>query len=575
MEGIGMERLEAKKISGHTYYYYSKWGWTDGKCRRLWQKYLGRLEDIVKAVDRGPDAQYAEVFDFGLPTALWLEIQRQNVVGHVDKLCPKRRQGLSVGVYIALAAVNRAIRPVSKNAMWEWFSGTTLRRFLPDADEAALNSQRFWDHMDCVTPEKALNIWRSIISATADREKIDLSHISYDGTNFYTFLNTFNMNSQLARRGHNKQGRDNLRQINYALFCSKDGNVPLYYDLYEGNRNDARQFPVMIERFQQFITGLSPGKKAAASEVTVVFDKGNNSADNIARMDSLHLHFIGSVKLDEHKELAAVSNADPRFQPCTRSQLKDLKAFEVRKDVYGRERTVVVVYNARLFETQWKTVNADIDKALDGLAALKQRLDDRADGIITRGRAPTVSSIQKQAAELLRRPFMKELIEIKISPVPGLEYQLHPERLENLADTRLGKKLILTTRDKWDIEDIIEGYHNQYVIEHVFREMKHRDRGTWWPLNHWTDQKIRVHGLYCTIAILLRSLIWRRVHQHKLKLSLDRLWGELAGIREVVNVFKRKRRAKSAPTQTVLTKLNPAQEKLFKILELNKGMRDL
>lgn len=69
--------------------------------------------------------------------------------------------------------------------------------------------------------------------------------------------------------------------------------------------------------------------------------------------------------------------------------------------------------------------------------------------------------------------------------------------------------------------------------------------------------------------------MWRRARRHNLKLSLDRLWSELAGIREVVNVFKRKRRAKSAPTQTVLTKLNPTQEKLFNILELNKGMREL
>lgn len=49
-----MERLEAKKISGRTYYYYTRWGWVKGKCRRLWQKYLGKLEDIAKAVDGGP-----------------------------------------------------------------------------------------------------------------------------------------------------------------------------------------------------------------------------------------------------------------------------------------------------------------------------------------------------------------------------------------------------------------------------------------------------------------------------------------------------------------------------------------
>ena len=48
-----MERLEAKLISGQTYYYYSRWAWVDGKCRRVWQKYLGRLENIAKAVDGG------------------------------------------------------------------------------------------------------------------------------------------------------------------------------------------------------------------------------------------------------------------------------------------------------------------------------------------------------------------------------------------------------------------------------------------------------------------------------------------------------------------------------------------
>jgi hypothetical protein len=45
-----MERLEAKRIKGHTYYYYSKWARVDNRCRRVWQKYLGKLEDIVAAV---------------------------------------------------------------------------------------------------------------------------------------------------------------------------------------------------------------------------------------------------------------------------------------------------------------------------------------------------------------------------------------------------------------------------------------------------------------------------------------------------------------------------------------------
>ena len=76
----------------------------------------------------------------------------------------------------------------------------------------------------------------------------------------------------------------------------------------------------------------------------------------------------------------------------------------------------------------------------------------------------------------------------------------------------LGKTTIISSRLEWDAEEIIEAYHSQSIIEHVFREMKDRSTGTWWPLNHWTDQKIRVHGLYCTIAVLLRALIQRGRH---------------------------------------------------------------
>ena len=63
-----MERLEAKRVKGHTYYYYSKWARVDNRCRRVWQRYLGKLEDIVAAVQGGGPAPIAaEVFQWGLP----------------------------------------------------------------------------------------------------------------------------------------------------------------------------------------------------------------------------------------------------------------------------------------------------------------------------------------------------------------------------------------------------------------------------------------------------------------------------------------------------------------------------
>src|SRR3954452_13759784 len=179
-----MERLEAKRVNGHTYYYYSKWARVDNRCRRVWQKYLGKLEDIAAAVQGGGPAPIAaEVFQWGLPQALWQEATHAQLVALIDRHCPKRRQGLTTGQYLAIAALNRAISPRSKRSMWDWFSQTALRRRLSSASQGTLSSQRFWDHMDAVKPEAATAIWNDLVTDVVDRERIDLSSICYDGTN--------------------------------------------------------------------------------------------------------------------------------------------------------------------------------------------------------------------------------------------------------------------------------------------------------------------------------------------------------------------------------------------------------
>ncbi|MBI4594922.1 MAG: IS1634 family transposase, partial [Candidatus Tectomicrobia bacterium] len=565
---------EEKKIHGKTYYYYSKWGWVDGKCRRLWQKYLGKLENIAKAVQGGgPAPLYAEVFQWGLPIMFWKECELAKVVPEIDRLCPKREQGLSTGEYIAVAAINRAICPQSKRSMWEWFSQTVMVRFLPNASKTALTSQRFWDHLDKIKEDTAFPIWKNILYGVVRRENIDLSSISYDGTNFYTFIDTFNLRCEMAKRGKNKQGRDNLRQVSYALFCCAEGHMPLFYDVYEGSRNDAKQFPLVLEKFHSFFQELCGGK-CAIPDTTIIFDKGNNSAHNFALIDSLKLHFVGSVKLDEHKELAQMSNNDPAFVPCPAEELKGTKAFRIKKHLHGQERILVVTYNQNLFNSQWLTLQNDIQKALEKLSSLRQKLEDRTNGLLVHGKAPTVQSIENQCKEILSRQHMKRIIKTTVTKgsdsIPRLDYLIDTQAIQNLADTYLGKNILITNREDWDDVKVIRAYRSQFIIEEVFKEMKDRNTGSWWPMCHWTDTKIKVHGLYCTIAILLRALALRRVRQAGLLLSMKRMLSELDAIREVVNIYPRKPRQKKNPIQTVLTKTSELQERLIEILDLKK-----
>lgn len=118
---------------------------------------------------------------------------------------------------------------------------------------------------------------------------------------------------------------------------------------------------------------------------------------------------------------------------------------------------------------------------------------------------------------------------------------------------------------------IIEAYRSQFIIEDVFKEMKDRSTGNLWSLYYWTDANIQVHGLYCTIAVLLRSLMLRRIQQAGINLSMKRLFFLLNNIREVVNIYPRKGCRKVEPSQTVLTKRSVLQNRLMAILGLEEG----
>jgi transposase len=568
-----MERLEKKKINGKFYYYYSKWEWVDGKCKRVWQKYLGDLKSIVSAFDGNPEPLYAEVFQWGLTTALWSESINANIKQEIDDLCPKRNQGLTVGDYIVVAAINRAINPYSKRSMWEWFSKTSLIRYLPDASQPLLTSQRFWDHMDKIKPETALVIWKNILKRVIQRDIVDISKVSYDGTNFYTFIDTFNNRCDIAKRGKNKQGRHNLRQVSYALFCSQDGHIPLYYDVYQGNRNDAKQFPLMLDTFHEFLKELV-GSECQKPQTTIIFDKGNNSRDNFALVDGCKLNYVGSVKLDEHKDLLSVVNTDSVFKSYDSPELEGTKAFRVLKTVYGKERIIVVTYNQRLFDCQWLTLQNDINKAVNKLSELKQKLDDRANGVIKQGNCPTLESVKKQSDAFLSRQHLKTVIVTEISKdpsgVPRLRFHIDSNALNNLETTYLGKTLIISNHEDWNDDQIITAYRSQFLIEDVFKEMKDRHTGSWWPLYHWTDSKIAIHAFYCSIALLIRATMHRWIQNAGLQISMKRTLSELDDIKEVITVYPRARRKKKQLAQTTLTKTNDLQENLIILLQLEK-----
>ena len=564
-----MAYMTRKRIKGISYYYAEESERVNGKPRRKWQKYLGSLPKIIEAVEgTSPKPTYAEIFQLGGPSAYLNIAEEINMIPIIDSVLHKRNQGLSIGFYLTLAAINRGIEAVSKRSMWNWFHDTILFRVFPEANKTALSSQRFWDNMSFIKEDRILLTWMKLINSILDRENIDLSCASYDGTNFYSFIGSFNTRCSLAKRGKNKQGRGDLRQINYALFCTRKDHFPLYFDVFEGNRHDSKEFGVVIENFFRAFKDRKPKDNG----LTIVFDKGNNSQENLNKfVGNSGFHFVGSVKPDDHKDLALISNNDKCLTPLSHPKLDQVKAFRTRKKIYGKNLTVVVSFNNNLYTSQIKSINNEINKCLGKLSVISTKLEDRIAGRITKGKKPTKDSIKKQIASTLSGQHMKTLIKTTVTEhngIPVLIYNLDTNAYADLSDTYLGKNIIITDNHTWSTEDIIVTYRSQYIIENVFKQMKDRKTGTWWPMFHWTDQKIKIHGFYCSLSLLLRALIMKRIQEASMPMSINRLHEKLSGIREVLNVFP-KRKNKQA-TQSVVSKMDEVQQRLFDLFKMEQ-----
>ena len=66
--------LQKKKVRGHTYWYARECQRVDGKPKIVWQKYLGRAEDIANAAgapSQPPAPREVTLSDFAAPAALY------------------------------------------------------------------------------------------------------------------------------------------------------------------------------------------------------------------------------------------------------------------------------------------------------------------------------------------------------------------------------------------------------------------------------------------------------------------------------------------------------------------------
>src|ERR1019366_3151563 len=142
---------------------------------------------------------------------------------------------------------------------------------------------------------------------------LDLSGLALDMTNFATFIDSANEAAPIAKRGHAKQKRNDLRLVGLALVVTRDGAIPVTSHPYPGNRPDVTQFGAVLDELTTRSGALFDTRGAAGPAdtekaqpgPTVVFDAGRSSAANFAHLAEAGMHYVGSLPPSSFPDLLA------------------------------------------------------------------------------------------------------------------------------------------------------------------------------------------------------------------------------------------------------------------------------
>jgi len=379
-----MASLTSKIVNGHKYYYARVCKRVNGKPKIVQTHYLGTAEKMIENAHgpkQMPRAKEVCILELGATGALFDIAQRLQLVEIIDRHAPKRNQGPSVGQYMLVAAINRASHPTSKTVLGDWFDQTIGPRLM-GIQARQLSSQAFWNHMDRLDHQSLIKIENDLLSRLIDEFQINLNCLLYDATNFYTYINT-KTESELAKRGHNKQKRNDLRQVSLGMMTSSDFHVPLLHMVYGGNITDSTQFGSVIDELVNRYKHLTE----ACPNITVVFDKGNNSEANFEAFADTDMHFVGSLKLNQCPDLLKVRLN--KYHPLR--GLEEVTAYRSCCQVFAEERTVLMTYNENLLAGQLQGIGRNILKGKKELQALQTQLKRWANGKLRKGIVVLVS----------------------------------------------------------------------------------------------------------------------------------------------------------------------------------------
>lgn len=499
-----MATIQKRTSRGHTYWSIVESRRVNGKPRPVILEYLGTADALLTRLREGIPHKIRS-YSHGAVAVLLDIAQELQVVQLINKHigCTQLRHGFTVGGSLLLAAIGRVCHPTSKRNWYDGWAKSTSLSYILGKSLNKLDSQHFWDQMEAVPVSAISKIEEDIIKILLENGDVSFDTLLYDTSNFFTYIDSSNHRCTIAQRGKNKQKRADLRQFGLQLIVSRQDQIPLFHDIYQGNLSDKtvfrEQFKIMLDRFKSISKSLE--------DITLVFDQGSNSKEMLRDVND-NICFVGALSPFHHKDL--IREANDGMSEIEINGRK-LQYFRIRKTIWNLDLTCVVYVSETLRDGQVRGLEESVAKLLKKLNELKEKI-----ALPTKAKTKKrdQSNLEAKIASIIASYVPNELISFCLNHLTedayDVEYNINADHFDYLVNEWFGRRIVITNRHAWGTDEIVSAYWGQSDVEHAFKTMKNPFHTAMRPRYHWTDQKIEVHGFICVLGYLLTMVAHRR-----------------------------------------------------------------
>jgi transposase len=379
-----------------------------------------------------------------------------------------------------------------------------LSRYLLENNREDISEDRIYYFMDRLHSKYKSDVEDISFRYTKKILGGEIGIVFYDMTTIYF---ESDLGDEFRETGFSKEGKHRHPQIYLGLLVGKNG-YPIGYDVFEGSIYEGHTLIPVLERFE---------KRFNLQKPIVVADAGLLSTDNIIALTGKHYQYILGARIKNESSKIK--------QQILQFNLEDGQIEKITKE----DNTILFISYSQ------QRAKKDAFNREKGLKRLEKNLKA---GCLTK------SNINNRGYN----KYLKFEGEIKIE----IDYQ----KFEN--DQKWDGLKGYLTNTKLTGEQVIENYHNLWMIEKAFRisktDLKIR------PIYHRLRERIEAHICISFVSYLIFKEFERVLTESKTGISVNQAIKQINKMHEVIFQFS------NGNTQHVLLKNNVIQEQIFQII---------